>query len=52
MECDDDEFTVADEVNVWMEDDESRLDCDGTLTTEGSDVEGNCEIESLEEYDD
>ena len=52
MECDDDEFNEADEVNAWTEDDETRLDCDGTLATEGDDVEGNCEMESLEEYDD
>ena len=40
MDCDDDEFNGADEVNVWMEDDESRLDFDGRLTTEGGDEEG------------
>ena len=35
-----------------MEDNGTRLDCDGTLTTEGGDAEGNCEMESLEETDD
>ena len=35
-----------------MEDVEDRLDCDGTLTTEGGDVEGNCEMERLVESDD
>ena len=52
MECNDDEFNTADDVNVWTEDDESRLDCDGTLTIECGDVEGNCEMERLEESDD
>ena len=52
MECDDDEFNGADEVNVWMEDDCTRLDCDGTLTMEGRDEESNCKRESMEETDD
>ena len=52
MECDKDELNGVDEVNKWIEDDETRVDCDGTLTTDGSDVEGNCEKEGLEEYDD
>ena len=52
MEFDDNEFNGADEVNVWMEDDGSRLDCNETLTSDGDDVKGNCELESLEETDD
>ena len=35
-----------------MEDDETKLDCDGTLTMEGSNEESNCKSESLEETDD
>ena len=50
--CNDDEFNTTDDVNVWTEDDEGRLDCDGKLTIDCGDVEYSCENKSLEEAED